>query len=366
MGAWRYYLQSLPSGKWIDKDLPLTGGEVVRAVNAPASIRGTLPTEFGQLRNDDGTLAIREWGCLIIAEEEGRAPIVGIVDRVPVEGQTLSIEAGGFSMYPTGIPWTAKEFAGIGVDPMDMARKIFAHVQSFAAVGLNITVDGTKSPVKIGTEEKDVEFTTADGDTVEFESGPFRLAEWATEDLGKTFADLAEQTPFQYLEHSEWDGENLKHRLELGYPTIGARRENLRFEVGVNITAAPSVIADEYASTVIVFGAGQGRKKVSSGPISAPTDRMRRVHVETDKSITSTKAAKTAARAILKTLVGSDTIDTVEVVDHDAAPFGTFGPGDEIYVQGDAGWADLDLWVKIEEMAVDTDNNKMTLKVVAV
>lgn len=366
MGAWRYYLQSLPSGKWIDKDLPLVGGEVVTAINAPASIRGTIPAEYAQLRNDDGTLAIREWGCLIVAEELGRDPIVAIVDRVPAEGQALSIEAGGFSMYPTGLPWLGKEFAGIDVDPMNMVRKIFAHVQSYAEVGLDIAVDSTTSPVRIGTEEKDVEFTTGDGETVEFESGPFRLAEWATEDLGKTFSELAEQTPFQYMERSEWDGENLKHRLQLGYPTLGARRHNLRFEVGVNITAAPAIIADEYASTVVVFGAGQGRKKVSSGPISAPTDRMRRVHVETDKSITSTKAAKTAARAILKTLIGSDTIDTVEVSEHDSAPFGTFGPGDEIYVQGDAGWSDLDLWVRIEEMAVDTDTGKMSLKVVAV
>ena len=41
-------------------------------------------------------------------------------------------------------------------------------------------------------------------------------------------------------------------------------------------------------------------------------------------------------------------------------------PGDEIYVTGDAGWQDLDMWVRITELSINPDNSEITLKVVTV
>ena len=62
--SWRYYLQSLPSGEWIDKDLKLVGGQVMTALSAPRAISGSLPIEFKDLKLEDGSIAIREWGVL--------------------------------------------------------------------------------------------------------------------------------------------------------------------------------------------------------------------------------------------------------------------------------------------------------------
>lgn len=355
--SWRFHLQTLPSRVWVDRDLQLVDAHVTEAVNAPASISGLLPL------GDVSGAQIREWGSLIVAEKEGREPVAAIVDHVSVDGDQLRIEAGGFSMYPTGIPWLGKDFAGIKVDPLDMVRKIWAEVQSYPDGNIGVVVDSTTSPVRIGTPEVENNFTTGAGEDVSFVSGPFRLAWWSTDDLGKVFNDLAADTPFEYAERSAWAGDDITHRLQLGYPTIGARKPDLRFEIGVNVTASLSVDQTEYASEILLMGAGEGSAKRKSDRLTASTGRLRRVHVATDKSLKSNAAATKAARPILARLTPAQSIESLEVIDHPNAPYGTFAPGDVIRVQGDAGWADLDLWVRIEESTVDCSTGHMSLKV---
>jgi hypothetical protein len=359
LSGWRYYLQSLPSRQWVDKDLPLTGVEVTTACSAPAAISGDLPIEFAALKNADGTLAVRKWGSLIVAEEEGRDPVVGIVDEISIEGEKLHIEAGGFGMYLTGMPWMGADFAGVKVDPLDIVRKIWGHVQSYPSGDLGVSVDATTSLVRIGEEEP------ADDAKDAADVGPFRLASWVTDDLGKVVDDLASDTPFQYMERSTWDGEELKHRLELGYPSIGVRRQHIRFEIGVNVTLPPSVDESDYASAVFVTGAGEGRKRISSY-LTQPTDRLRRVEVVADSSLELKASADIAARSMLERLRGGYVVDSLDIVDHGLAPFGTFGPGDQGRLVGDAGWIDLDLWVRILEMTKSPETGAMSLKLEAV
>lgn len=363
--SWRYYLLSLPSGEWISKDVPLVGGQVMTALSAPGSISGSLPVEFKDLRLADGSLAIREWGCLLVAEQEGRDPVCGIVDGVRVEGQSLAIEAGGVSMYPNQMPWLGPDFAGIDADPLDMVRKIWAHLQSYPDGDIGVTVDALKSPIRIGEEERTVEFQTGAGDSVEFETGPFRLAWWAADDLGKTLSDLFSDHPLAYRERSFWDGEDIRHRIELGHPQLGVRRHDLRFEIGVNVIQAPPAEDMDYASEVLLMGAGEGRTKVRATD-SKPSGRLRRVLATTDSSITSKKAAQAAAGPLMAGMAGGFGIDSVTIKDHPNAPFSTFEPGDEIFIQGDAGWIDLAHWVRIEDMTIDTDSGVMTCKVVTI
>lgn len=363
--SWRYYLQALPSGEWIDKDLKLVGGQVMTALSAPRAISGSLPIEFKDLKLADGSIAIRKWGCLLIAEQAGYDPVCGIVDGVGVEGESLTIEAGGFSMYPNGMPWLAADFAGVDVDPLDMVRKIWAHIQSYPDGNLGVQVDALKSPIRVGEEERTVEFSTGDGAAVEFETGPFRLAWWATDDLGKTHADIFSDHPLAYRERSYWDGEDIRHRLELGYPGLGLRRQDLRFEIGVNVIQAPPAEDMDYASEVLVMGAGEGRTKVRATQ-SKPTGRLRRVLATTDSSLTSKKAAQAAAGPLMAGMAGGFGIDSVVLVDHDNARFSEFEEGDEIFVQGDAGWIQLAHWVRIEDMTDDADTGVRTCKVVTV
>lgn len=346
------------------KRVPLTGASIVRAVSTPTAISGGIPLGIPELTLPNGDPAIKEWGCGVVAFQTGQDPVFGIVDDVSVNGDMLQIQAGGFAMYPKDMPWMGLEFAGIQVDPMDQIRRIWDHLQSYENGDLYVTVDGTTSPVRIGTEAKDVSFTTGTGELVEFEAGPFRLARWNVDDLGNVIDRLADETPFAYREHSAWDGEGIVHRLELGYPGLGVRRYDVHFEIGINAIATPPTKGGDYASEVWMQGAGEGRDKLkTSAHITTPTDRLRRVHVETDKSVRSQTAATRAGWPILNELAGHHTLESLQVVDHEFAPYGTFDVGDEVRVVGDAGWIQLNHWVRITQITDECDTGRRTIGV---
>lgn len=487
MAGWRFYLLTLPGRVWVDEDLQLEGAEVVEPVSAPASISGTLPLGYAQLRLASGDPALREWGSALVAEQPGRDPIFAIVDSISTEGDKLSVGAGGFAMYPKDMPWVDPEYAGIQVDPLDVVRMLFSKLQSKPGGNLGVVVDPLKSPVRIGTPE-DPKLTAAKADYAlekeylagaeaiakddaaaleqsriatlalaglpkdglillatgapasekrskknlwlvgnkdgiteartwngkkwvdvpanqfnpitnsyftykdrqevlkkskkdladikkeasaakakvsdlrEGEAVPYTITWWENHDLGQLIDDLAAQTPFDYREVTRWDGEELTHRLELGYPRLGTRREQLRFEVGVNVTIPPPAQEGDYASEVTVLGAGEGRAMIRATATGNP-GRLRRAVVVEHKDAKTTFRANFMASGSLARRTAEWVFDTLEIIDHPSAPYGSFGPGDEIHVVGDAGWIQLDHWVRIKEITTDCTSGKITLKV---
>lgn len=367
MTGWRFYLMELPSRQWLDKDVQLSEAVVVEAGSLPGSISGYLPLAYHNMRRPDGSLFIQEWGTLLLAEQPGRDLVGCIVDEVSIEDGKLRVDAGGFTSYPEGQPWLGPERAEVDVDPLDMVRVIWDHLQSYSGGDLKVKVDPLKSPERIGYPEENVSFTTGSGEDVSFDKGPFRLASWDTENLGKVLTDLKTETPFAYREHTYWadaEHETVAHRLELGYPTLGKRHHDLHFEIGVNVVVNPGLQEGDYASELMMYGGGEGRKRLeSSVRITRPTTRLRRATTRTDRSLGSKKRATAAARPILDKLTGAYTIDSVDVIDHDLARYELWTVGDEIRVKGDAGWVQLDTWVRITEISTDCTTGRRNLKV---
>ena len=476
--SWRFHLLTLPDRVWVDRDVPLQGGQVAEAVNGPAAISGYLPAGYAN------RASVKEWGALLVAEQAGRDPVACIIDAVTTDGPRLKVEAGGFSMYPTGMPWTDADYAGIKVDPMDLARMIWASLQSKPGGNLGVVLDDTTSDVKLGIPE-DPKLTAAkagvaaatsaeasakaayntaaagqnaakvdllasagkpstglviwqdsapSGDkrnaknlwidkndlnkaygwngkkwvltgtnqaTINTklatynnsspagaktlwdarkkelsaakskqsaisggEAAPFTLTWWETHDLGSVIDDLAKNTPFDYRERSSWSGEDITHRLELGVPALGARREDLRFEVGVNVTVPPPLQERDYASEVYVLGSGEGRAMVVAGATGNP-GRVRRATVVQRKDIGKKDKAAVAARAELAARTAEWTFSTLDVQNHPFAPYGSFRPGDVVYVTGDTGWRVLDDWVRVLEVNTDCVTGAIELKVEA-
>lgn len=483
MSKWRYILQSVPDGEFIDLDVPLTNVSVTKSISSPGSITGTIPVVYAALRKSNNELAIQEWGTVLHIEEDGEILQSGIIDALEIDGQSLTIQAGGFSMLPTDLPWTGKDRNYISADPLDVLRDIWAHIESFKNGGLGVTVDPLKSNKRVGipetptytkavaaeknaqaryvneqqratvltaavdlakktlfqackvspvgqvilsasapsgnkkvrgnlwlesdqdnapahipktdwvkitrntvidariadylmatkraTEHKTVlsaaktlasNTTTARKDLSDEQAVPLTLAWWQTDNLATVINDLVDDTGFEYAEHSYWSGDTIKHQLKLGTP-LGGRKNDLRFEIGVNVTSSPRISLDDYASEVLMFGAGEGSSRIR-GHITAPTNRLRRVAVRTDQGITSKARAENAARPLLRDFSGDRSIDALTVNDHPLAPLGTFLPGDQIRVTGNAGWAqDIDMWVRIEELTSTPDSNTIELKV---
>ncbi|MBO9704457.1 MAG: hypothetical protein J7474_02925, partial [Arthrobacter sp.] len=199
------------------------------------------------------------------------------------------------------------------------------------------------------------------------EADPWTMTWWETLDLGQVLSELARDTPFEWRERASWSGDTLRLRLELGAPSIGARRTGEgapRFEVGVNVVAPPPLEEGAFASEVTVLGAGEGRAMVRQTVTGNP-GRLRRAVVVQRKDIRKAAAAGTAARAELAARTARRVPDTLEIIDHPNAPYGSFQPGDRVYLTGDAGWVVLDMWVRITEMTINCTSGAISLKVEA-
>ena len=488
MSEWQFGLATLPDMEWVDRDVPLGDPEVIVSLSGPSSISGTLPLGYKSTKTPSGKPALVEWGTALVAEQPGRKPVFAIVDEISTEGDTLNIQAGGFTSYPSGMPWTGSQFSSTKVDPLDVVRLIWDRLQSYEGGNLGVTLDSTKSGTYLGKPEdpkltaakramdaakarlddaedqakadaiavqqfldntlraaglspgglvirsqsapsgtrrskrnlwlkgdasgmtagftwngkkwveisasrfneaadwyvtweaQKVELTKAKervktaktaysdakskvSDMNEGQAEPYTLSWWETHDLGTVITDLATETPFEYVESSTWNSDGtLSHHIKLGYPTLGVRRSDLKLEIGVNVTAPPPLKTLEYASQVLVLGAGEGRAMLNASGYQ-DLGRLRRTVVVERKDLVSKDRVESEARAEVKLRSSDWTFDTLSLVDHPMCPYGRFDVGDWLPITGDAGWTQLDRWVRVTEIQIDCTTGGLTLKV---
>lgn len=368
--GWNYFVTRLEgngSETRIASDVMLNNVGLTYSLSAPNILTAELKPEIPSLLDSKGQHVFVPWSSAVYAEKDGVIRFGGIVTSVEPEDETLKLTVEGFAAYAYDMPYIGeKEY--IQADPVQIVKDIWAHLQGQAGGNLGLSVKGAATPVRIGTEPREVEFTTATGEDVSFEAGPYKLNWWSTHDLGGVIDNLAESTPFDYTESHAWDGDNIAHRLDLFFPGKSARRSNLRFAIGENVTAVPRIDqdGDEYASGVTVLGAGEGREMRMGEAVQTPK-RLRRVKVITDKSVSSHRNAREIAAQELE--LSEDpygTISDLLVMDHPNAPLFSFEPGDEIRVVGDTGWGGyVDMFVKIINITVNTDEGIATLSVKA-
>lgn len=371
--AWRYIATRLNGDGTetpLDFNVPIKGAAITEDLSGPGGITGTISPELAELQDEDGRPLLQPWSTAIYAEADGFIRGGAILVGTPENGPNLDLDAVGFSGYIQGEPYTGDR-SRIDVDPLDEARHIWEHYQSRPGGNIGLVLDGTTSPVRIGEPERTVEFTTGAGEDVSFEAGPYKLAWWQTDDLGKEFDDLATRAPFDYRVVHEWDGdgETIRHRMVLGYPRLGRRRHDLIFVEGENIRQVIPIDHDgeDYASEVLVLGAGEGRAMVRGSAVNAAPGRLRRVVTVSDKSIQTKKAADARAEQELKLRSGEpDLADDIEVADHPHAPLGSYSPGDEILVEtAGAGWSGrLAIWCRILAATIHPEAGTTTLTIV--
>lgn len=490
MSDWRFHLMTLPDRVWVDRDLPLQDAKVITPLSGPASISGQLPLGYRGIETPDRKRALVEWGSAIVAEQEGRDPVFGIVDELSTDGDWLNVGAGGFTSYPQGMPWTGPQLSSTKIDPLDVVRAIWDRLQSYESGDLGVVVGEGRSLKYLGKAEgkeltaakrfqaymqeqldytkeqaegdaqlveqyatkalasaglpkggllirqqsaptgdkrskrnlwfkgnadgllggytwngkKWVELSTAKfnaasdwffewldqkevlkdskamysktktefndakskvNDLSDQKADPYQLNWWETHDLGSVISDLARETPFEFREETKWVGDDaLSHRIVLGVPEFGVRREDLRLEIGVNVTAPPPLVESDYASHVLVLGAGEGRSMLNT-LASKDRGRLRRTVVVERKDLTRKDRVDDTARAEVNARDAEWSFESLSLVDHPMCPYGSFDVGDYLYLTGDAGWTQLDQLVRVTEIAVDCVTGNMDLKVVS-
>lgn len=255
-----------------------------------------------------------------------------------------------------------------GVDPADIFRFIWRHLQSQPRGNLGVVVDTTATPVRIGKSIAATEYDDDnDGDTPEFEYGEYRLAWYETTDLGEKIAELAENTPFDFWEEHSWNESRtqVQHHIRIAYPRAGARRKDMRFELDVNveIPGESNAGVSEYADSVLALGAGEGGTDVTdnaSGRLHAVIQRdgetrIRRCTVLDDPSRATVATLTAAARTELAGRSAGYVISELQSIPGHDEDLRALRIGDEVVVVGSTGWREIADWYKITAITHSPD-----------
>lgn len=147
MSEWRIIAQRALTGEFLDMELPLTLSSLKWDLSGPGSLTGTVEPDTGVLRAPDGRLLLEEWGTYLYAEADGEIRWGGIVVSSKFDGAKYQVEAAGFSTYPTGLPFQST-YSKAGIDPAQIIRDIWGHVQSHPDGNLGVQVVGSTTARK--------------------------------------------------------------------------------------------------------------------------------------------------------------------------------------------------------------------------
>lgn len=368
--SWRYIAQRLTGdgqGEFLDFDVPLEDPEIVDVISGDNTLQGHINPAYRRLLGPDGLPILKPWATAIWAENDGDIRGGGILNDVSFDGPTLNVDCVGFTGYLSGMPYTGGGYAGVGVDPLDIVRVIWNHVQTQpnGNLGLQIASTTTGGKVKIGTQLTQQQYAGENG-TYTYQSGPYKLAWYQDNDLSGNINDLASETPFDFHERHYWVGDEIHHTLDLGYPKLGSRRNDLRFVVGVNIfpTIALDESGDDYATDVLFLGAGEGNQMVRGQAYRERTG-LRRVAVVSDSSVRKTATANSRATTELAWRKALDEVSQVEVRSHPNAPLGSVSVGDEIYIEGRLDWRTIGTWMRVTQISIQPNNANTAVYTVA-
>ncbi|MGW3627866.1 hypothetical protein [Streptomyces sp. NPDC000880] len=382
--GWRFIAARALPEEILDWEVPLAlSSNPKRDLSGPGSMNGTIEPEYARLLGPDGQPVIEEWGTKIYLEIDGYLRWGGIVTKTSYDGPKASIICEGFSCYPHGIPYESHMLSGPLITPKDpyagkdknhdgyidfsnpkrkvppppkpyggtrfdayvAFRNIWNHVQSRPYGNIGMTIDTHNLGELLGA---------ADG------SDPWELAWWDNPDCGQTLDTLAQTIPFDWVETHAWVGNTnaVDHRIRLGRPRLGRKRDDLRFADGENLIALakPEGLGDDYANEIIVLGKGEGRAMARAQTHRYEAGRLRRVATVTDKTLSSAKALTTRGVQELNGRTSALQIPSIQIIDHPNARFGSWQLGDDIRVQVHVPWVgDVDVWHRIVSDEISAD-----------
>ncbi len=357
---WRYIAERVSTGEILDYNVPLSDVEIVDRISGAPSLKGNIGPVQKRMLDATGRPLFEEWSTAIYAVADEKIMGGGILTDSTFNGPNWSLDCTGFTGYAYGTPYTGAWF-GVEIDPADVFREIWRHVQSFPNGNIGLEIDTLLTGLSIGTVLEQVEFDTEHG-PVSFESGPVKLAWYLDQDCGDEIDSLCETTPMDWHEELTWRDSSMrsvKKFCRLGFPAIGTRRSDLSFVLGENVSKSPGVSrsGEDYANEVLVLGNGEGSDMIR-GTASVPSDRLRRAKVVTDKALMSVAKINARARREVRNRKGLGTITEVTIHPGSShAPLGSWTVGDEILVQARQDWTTTRQWARIISSTIKPDDS---------
>lgn len=365
--GWRYFATRLNGDgteTTIDQDLPLENVTIEDVLSGDNSLTGSIDPAYRRLKGPDGYPLLKAWSTAIYAEADGNIRAGAIVTAAEPDGSSLGLECSGFTNYGRDMPYTGSGYAGVKVDPLDVVRVIWSHIQSQRGGNIGLNLSTLKTGLSIGTTLQQVEFDTQSG-PVSFEAGPVKLNWYETHDLMGMVDDLASQYDFDYHERHAWTpGDDIGHYLDFMFPIDNSvARNDLRFVYGVNVFEPPKIglSGEFYASGALVLGSGDGPAMIHSlyEPPRQVGDPLRRIAVVEDSNIRSLVSAQKRAMAETQWRKRLEDMDTLVVRDHPNARLGAATVGDVITIEAREDWIETTLTVRILSISYQPANGNV-------
>jgi len=257
-----------------------------------------------------------------------------IVSELQPQGQSVSVIASGFESLPNRVPLTASQNPAVYQDPLVITRALWTWMQAQpdADLGVELGNETTGGKVQIGTPAL-----------------PWRMDWWDGRTVGAYIADLASADDgfdYQVVVDVAADGTRTK-RLVLGYPRLGRRLTDVRFDSGVNVVANPAETIGWPATDVEVLGAGEGRNMRMTTTGRRGSGYLRNGAIVSLKNEKDPARLAARARAELTARTYAHDVTSLTLRDHPSAQLGSFEVGDDVYASLHSGWTDFDGWMRI-------------------
>ncbi|NJA56751.1 hypothetical protein [Streptomyces sp. NEAU-H3] len=302
-------------------------------VNGPGSFSGTIAPRWLKAN----VTSLMPHKALIYAEADALLRWGGLIWSVEAQEGEYRVEAASWSSYLTARHDTHGELRARGPyvnqDPCKIIRDVWAYAQEQPDGNLGVIVDSTNSSAKAGTPAE-----------------PWHSYWYETPVLADLVDGLVEEEGApQYTCTSRFlTNGSIEKRIRLGYPRLGARRTDIGFRSGVNITAAPKISysGDDFANVIIGTGSGEGTAtRYAVDPARDGGLRMERVLALPTVNGTDVLGRRIAAERRIRQIMGD--VEEITVRDHPSAPLGSWQIGDDVQVSVHTEWADWTGWSRI-------------------
>lgn len=353
-GGWRFLLYRLNGDgtqTLVHPELPLVDARMTELLSAPTVLTAKLtPPVPPGWSADTGRPVLEPYASAIYVERDGVLRAGTIVTEVESGDGEAELVAVGFLGYLDGQGWTDADQLFYDTDPAVIYRWVWARAQGNAGGNLALTCTGLNTPLRVGKRAVAGDDKTSDE--------PVRFAPYATTDVGKALGDLAAEASIELRETHEWDGEQIRHVVEMAWPRRG-RRHGTRWVIGENVTQVPELRNDSgaYASDVTVIGAGDGPAAIVGRASSATLTRLRRAVTISRTDLATKPAAESFATTQLRRRQPIRSgFESVTVRDSAHAPVASVAPGDDVNLTGGR----FDAWVRV--LSVETTAGQADVK----
>ena len=353
-------------GGWVlaHPDVPVDGAEWTAALLSHSELTVTFDNERRDLP------PLTPWLTALGVVDGGNLRAFGIVTDRSAEDEKLTVSCRGLTGYLDGLPWTDATVRRYNADPGELIRYIWDTAQGHRWGDLGVNVDRVKTNVRVG--EKRAEVRDSDDKVVEQAvDEPYVLDRTETHDLGAEVDRLLAEAGLEFREVLSLSRSGVPGvRMHIG-PRLGRRRTDLRAEVGESVYVVPAVEEEpeDYASDVLLIGAGEGPARIVAQEWLPTMTRLRRVYVYQAQDIYRQAEADVEAARVLATMQPRQgAITSLEVMDSPAFPVWTIEPGDELRLVGHLGAAGhADRWVRVIALSSSLETPHLrTLEVVDV